>query len=152
VRGTVLVTDAPVVSLSWVEEFNKAALAAQIPWTSGALLQRSTVHIGPSVIPSQTACWKCFEFRFKSNLGSVTRYEEFQAYVEEMNSYLDHGNLPVITEFTGALVAFEALRTAGTLLTIDLWDMSMDTHAVLKLPRCPHCSSVSSVPQERVWS
>lgn len=157
-----LALDAPVVTVPWLDEFNKAALASATPWTSGALLQRATVHVGPSVIPGQTACWKCFEYRFKSNIGSVVRYEEFQAYVSDLAEYVDHGNLPSVSAFTGSLVALEAIRlivsdqvyvqTAGSLLTIDLWEYRLDTHPVLKLPRCPHCSPVHFIPQERTWS
>lgn len=154
--------DAPVISQPWIDDLNKAALATSTPWTSGALLQRATVHVGPSVIPGQTACWKCFEYRFKSNLGVVARYDEFEAHVADMVEYLDHGNIPTISAFTGSLVALEAVRllgipdlfvrTAGSLLTIDLWEYRLSNHPVLKLPRCPHCSSVSLVPQERTWS
>ena len=158
----VVVQDAPVVSLPWMDEFNRATIAAGTPWTTGALLQRANVHVGPSVIPGQTACWKCFEFRFKSNLSSVVRYEEFQDYVASLERYVEHGSLPSVTAFTGAMVALEGVRllaagdvfvrTAGSLLAFDLWELRLETHPVLKLPRCPHCSTVSSVPQERTWS
>jgi len=158
----VLALGSPVVSLPWIGEFNKASIAARTPWTSGSLLQRAVVHVGPSILPGETACWKCFEYRFKSNLTAVGRYEEFQDYVAATPRSLDQGSVPGIAEFTGALVAFEALRilgagdlyvrSAGVLLTLDLWELRMDAHPVLKLPRCPHCSSVSSVPQERLWS
>lgn len=154
--------DAPVITQPWVDELNRAALASSTPWTSAALLQRATVHLGPTVIPGQTACWKCFEYRFKSNLSSVIRYDEFESYVTQMVGYLDHGNIPSISAFAGSLVAIETIRllgspdlfvrTAGNLVTIDLWEYGVTTHPVLKIPRCPHCSSISQVPQERTWS
>jgi bacteriocin biosynthesis cyclodehydratase domain-containing protein len=158
----VLALDAPVVSLPWVEEFNKAALALGVAWTSAALLQRATVHVGPSVVPQDTACWKCFESRFRSNLGHATRYEEFMAHVRDAEEYVDQGGLPEVTGFAANLAAMEAVRllareelyvrTAGALLAINVWDYSLEVHPVLKLPRCSHCSSVHGVPSERTWS
>jgi|GEM_PF-837617 len=158
----VLSVDAPVVSVPWLDDVNRAALATGTPWTSATMLQRAHVHVGPSVIPGQTACWKCFEYRFRSNLDAVSRYDEFQAFVAQGQEQLDQGNLPGFTSFTAGLVAVEALRlvardrlqvrTAGRLLNIELWDYTMQTHPVLKLPRCPHCSPVHQVPQERTWS
>ncbi|PDQ36092.1 MAG: hypothetical protein B5766_02860 [Candidatus Lumbricidophila eiseniae] len=162
VAVAVVATDLPVVSAPWLAELNKAALALGVPWTIGTLLQRAVAHVGPSVIPKQTSCWKCFEHRFKSNLDATDRYEEFETYVRDTAEYVDHGGLPGISEYVAGVVSVEALRlitadtvdvrTAGQLLTIDLWDYTMELHPVLKLPRCSHCSPTTLIPQERVWS
>jgi bacteriocin biosynthesis cyclodehydratase domain-containing protein len=162
VEAALVVTDLPVVFSPWLGDINKAMLDLGRPWTVATLLQRATAHVGPSVIPQQTPCWKCFELRFKSNLDAIDRYQEFEAFVQDRVEYADAGGLPGITEYVAGVASMEAVRllmsdtvsvrTAGKLLTIDLWDYAMDLHTVLKLPRCAHCSPTSLVPQERIWS
>ncbi|MCB1298644.1 MAG: TOMM precursor leader peptide-binding protein [Microthrixaceae bacterium] len=162
VDAALVVTDLPVVFSSWLGDINLAMLDLGRPWTVATLLQRATAHVGPSVIPQQTPCWKCFELRFKSNLDSVDRYQEFEVFVQDRVEYANAGGLPSITSYVAGVATMEAIRllmsdtvsvrTAGRLLTIDLWDYAMELHTVLKLPRCAHCSPTSLVPQERIWS
>lgn len=158
----VLALETPVVSTPWLEDFNLAAIETDVSWTSASMQQRATVRIGPTIIPRQTACWKCFEMRFKSNLSSLERYEEFEQFMNTSSPDVRHGVLPTVPEFTAGVLGFEAMRivaggnlfvrTAGSMLDINLWELSLQTHPVLKLPRCGHCSPVTTLPRERMWS
>ena len=153
--------DSPVISAPWLDEFNRAALQEGVPWTSAALLGRSRVHVGPSIIPGETACWTCFCQRFRSNVGVVGRYDEFEEFVSRIHEYIDRGSSPTFADFLGPLEAFEILRlidhenllpgSVNRVMTFDTWDYNMESHDVMRLPRCPDCSPVHDMPSERLW-
>jgi bacteriocin biosynthesis cyclodehydratase domain-containing protein len=158
----VVLLQGPVLFHPWLENLNLAALSLRIPWTSVALLDGDEMHIGPTILPRFTACYKCFEQRFRSNLIFQEVEQVFEKYVRERRERLDFGFMPPLSDIVGGLAAIEVVRTLdpdtgaatlGKLMTFNIRDYSVAYHPVLKLPRCPACSSATAgQPRQRVWS
>jgi bacteriocin biosynthesis cyclodehydratase domain-containing protein len=125
------------------EVFNLTALATRTPWTS-ARMSGFEFHMGPTVLPFATCCFRCFELRQKSNLPDPGEY----AVVER---FLSHQRLRSETlAFTpgAGLVALEVLKAITWFMTpaacdhlyvLDLLTMQSTLHPMLKIPRCTAC-------------
>jgi bacteriocin biosynthesis cyclodehydratase domain-containing protein len=157
----ITMVQGPVLFHPWLEKFNQAAIQANLPWTTVALLDGDQVHIGPTIRPRVTACYKCFELRYKSHLTNLDKHEVFAAYVQGLDQPLDFGMLPPVADILSGLTAMEVVRalspdhtpvTSGRLLTFSISELKTETHPVLKLPRCPHCSWAKDLPPQRIWS
>ena len=156
------VVSGPALFSPTVQEFNKAALDADVAWTNVAIVGGETIHLGPAVLPGQTACYKCFELRFKSKLESLDAYGAFEDYINAINPPTkDFGCLPPVIEMAANMAALEVVRLAdpdgtptsgGQLITFDTRSFESAAHPVLKIPRCPACGSANERPSPRVWS
>lgn len=163
IRGydlAVVLVDAPILFYPWLETFNAASIEAELPWISAAVIDSTTVHVGPTVVPGETACYACFEARFKSNLTFASAHAIFERFAQETERLVDLGHLPPVDEFAASLVATEVLRclvpgraprSSGRLMTFDLEDFRSEKHDVLRLPRCSACGGVH-LPPMQLWS
>jgi thiazole/oxazole-forming peptide maturase SagC family component len=157
----VILKQGPILFYPWLEKLNAAALSAGIPWTSVALLDGDTVHLGPTIRPNVTACYKCFELRLKSNLAFLNVNESFESYVRDSPEIVDFGLLPPVAGIMAGFVALEVIRTlnpddvaqtSGKLMVFNTADFSTSYHPVLKMPRCTACSPTRNQPRQRIWS
>lgn len=157
----VALVQGPILFYPWLEQLNLAAVSQKIPWTSVALLDGDVVHVGPTIRPHVTACYKCYELRYKSHLPYVDRHDAFAAHVHRLDQPLDFGLLPPVADILAGFAAMEVVRaispdstpvTSGRLMTFSLSEFKTELHPVLKLPRCPHCSSANGLPPQRIWS
>ena len=155
------VLDRPVLFSPRMEDFNRAAVVAGVPWVSVAIVGGEVVHLGPAVLPGQTACYKCFELRFKSNLECLDAHGAFEDYINSVNPPAkDFGCLPPVVQMAASMVTLEVVRMAdprgaptvgGRLLTLDSRTFEAASHPVLKIPRCPACGAANDRPSPRVW-
>jgi molybdopterin-synthase adenylyltransferase len=123
--------------------FNRAALASKTTWTS-ARLSGFELHIGPTVLPYETACYTCFDLRQKSHVPDIAEHHIVEAFQKT-------GRLrPEALAFTPGtgLLALEVLKaiswfmppaTYAHLYVLNLLTMESTLHPVLKLPRCAAC-------------
>ncbi|HEX4807349.1 MAG TPA: TOMM precursor leader peptide-binding protein [Bryobacteraceae bacterium] len=157
----VALVQGPILFYPWLEKLNLAAVSQKIPWTSVALLDGDVVHVGPTIRPRVTACYKCYELRYKSHLPYVDRHDAFAAHVHRLDQPLDFGLAPPVADILAGFAAMEVVRaispdstpvTSGRLMTFSLSEFKTELHPVLKLPRCSHCSSVNGLPPQRIWS
>ncbi len=157
----VALVQGPILFYPWLERLNQAAVSRGISWTSVALLDGDVVHVGPTIRPRVTACYKCYELRYKSHLPYVDTHEAFAAHVRQCERPLDFGVLPPVADILAGFAAMEVVRaispdstpiTSGRLMTFSLSEFKSELHPVLKLPRCPHCSSANGLPPQRIWS
>ncbi len=88
----VVTLQGPILFHPWLEHVNAAALALGIPWTSVALLDGEAVHIGPTIRPGVTACYKCFELRLKSNLVFYEENERFEQHIHKRGTASTSGS------------------------------------------------------------
>ena len=133
----------------WILEWiNQACLDLLLTWTWCAL-DGHTGTIGPTVIPTQTACWKGYDLRVKANMD---HYEEYLAYEDHLRkedtNQVKFGYLLPSLDFLAGLTALEVIKdlsgltpplTYGAQISIDLLNTEFELHPVLKLPRCPVC-------------
>jgi bacteriocin biosynthesis cyclodehydratase domain-containing protein len=156
----VVLLEGPVLFYPWLEGLNAAAITLNVPWTTVALVEAEEIQIGPTIRPGMTACYKCFEHAFKSNLPNLKSYEVLENYFHAGAQVIDFGRLPSMYDIAANFAAIEVIRTlvpgmiaqtSGRLLVFRIADFSSSYHPVLKLPRCPVCGAARNRPRERVW-
>jgi bacteriocin biosynthesis cyclodehydratase domain-containing protein len=162
--GSQLVVTAhcmPVVFNPELDALNRAVLAEGVRWLPVAVLDNREVQIGPAVVPAETACYKCFEYRFRSNFTHLESYDHFARALAAAGEVVDFGVLGPFAELAANYAAIEAMKlispehvpeSAGRLLSISLDSLSAKHHPVLRIPRCPHCSEHVERCPERVWA
>ena len=106
-------------------------------------------HVGPLVVPGETACFECLYARQNSHLSDLNARRALDEVAFEsqvvngfhpsMASMLADIALLELTKFYGGL---PSIGRIGTLIEADFLTMEMHTHKPLKIPRCPVCSSL----------
>lgn len=134
---------------SFAEWINKVCLEFSIP----LLLYRRNpleIDIGPLIIPRETACYVCCELRLKAAKTSS------ELFVPEVDIDSPRLNFPLGAD----LLALEAIKflsraaepvTYGRIWRMNLLSGSLESHSVLKLPRCPACGSHKVLPSRKLW-
>lgn len=131
--------------LQWV---NQACLEHRLTWTWCALDGHEGT-VGPTVIPHQLACWKCYDLRVKSNVDHYEEYLALDNYLHQADpAEAGFGYLVPSLDLLAGLTALEIVKdlsgltpplTYGAQLSVNLLTSEFDLHPVLKLPRCPVC-------------
>jgi len=114
------------------------------------VLQDFIGYVGPLVVPSETACFECLRARQNSNLDNpvLQRTAESKAF----EGQLVNGFHPVMASILGDIAALELTRfygewmsprVVGTLIEVNLLRPQIQPRKVLKLPRCPVCSTLN---------
>lgn len=150
----------PIIFNTLFCELNQAILLEAVRWLPLALLEQKELQLGPAVIPGQSACYKCFEYRLRANLAHLEYYDAFAESFNRLEQLPDFGVLPPFAELLANYAVLEAMKllsddfsalSVGQLLTIHLTSFSSQSHPVLKIPRCPHCSEFTERCPERIW-
>jgi bacteriocin biosynthesis cyclodehydratase domain-containing protein len=123
------------------------------------MLDGRELHIGPTVVPGSTACYRCYELRYKSNIPVLEAYLAFESKVRAGVAPVDFGLLPTLVPLVSDLLACDIARildgqqaqSHGALLTINMQTLKLERHPVLKLPRCSACSPIHNAPPDRTW-
>jgi len=148
-------------NLDLMERVNEACIQTSTVWLPVGI-RAWEGYIGPTVLPRQTACYKCYDLRMKANL---THYEAYLVYERHLRA----GNKPCLfgslaefgrivadiaaIEITKLLTNFSPPTTPGRIFTIDFLSLAAEFHDVLKLPRCPACGEPSrQIPMMKPWS
>ncbi|CAN5392799.1 hypothetical protein BH10PSE14_BH10PSE14_20850 [soil metagenome] len=109
--------------------------------------------IGPMVLPKQSACYECFALRERAASAEVAlrRATDGLAYFSQPS----FGFVKPMAQAVAALAATELLKfysqalpggNIGRMIEYDMLVPALDTHRVLKLPRCPVCGPVVDEP------
>ncbi len=123
-------------------------------------------YVGPTVIPRQTACLKCYQLRVEGNVQHYEEYLTFKKHLREHRSQRPFGFSPSFLQVIAAISAWEIAKiligseqtlllplTYGRQLIINFLTMMITPHTVLKIPRCPVCGSSSqSRPIMNIWA
>ena len=151
--------DSPAPDL--LDHINTACIQADIPWTPVGL-QATEGFVGPTVLPRQTACYKCYELRTKGNLKHYKQYLLYEEHLRTTPNRRSYGALPQFKRLMADLAATEAAKvlthfcpptTIGRVLNLDFLTQETDYHEVLKLPRCPTCGDPSrQLPMMNPWT
>lgn len=130
---------------------NEATLSASIGWTA-LMMDGPDATIGPTVVPRQSACWRCYDLRAK---GAHPNMERLLAY--EAHAPLDATRPVGLAAFSETAAGFAAQAVvltisgtvvpplAGRVVRLSLLDLRATPERVLRMPRCPACSR-SEVP------
>lgn len=106
-------------------------------------------QIGPLVIPHETACYECTLARQHSHLNNPDQRKAVDDMALESQSVI--GFHPSMASILGNIAAMELTKfysqiiplwNVGKLIEVNLLSTRMTPRKVLKLPRCPVCSSL----------
>lgn len=127
---------------------NEAAVRANKRLVIGQVYQGVGL-VGPTVIPRQSACYKCFELRRNVNLANYDEVMQYEARLREFPGVRSDFDAPQpFAPLLGGLVALEALRllsgaarpqTVNRVLRVNFFSTEMTYHPVLRFPTCPAC-------------
>lgn len=142
--------DAGQSSLSY--RVNRACLKSGTRWTSCALAGTEVI-IGPMVYPFQTACYLCYKMRSVACAGNPEDDFAFEQFLDRRKRD-DSGhreNLTFAAGIAANMLGLEVLKelsgilspaTRGSIIVVDLLELSMSRHVVLRKPWCPACFRV----------
>jgi len=128
------------------------------------VLQDLVGTVGPLVIPGETPCFECLRARENSNMTEPSSRRVVESTAFEGQAVA--GFHPSMASILGDIAAIELHKfyagwmlpqVVGTLIEVNLLSMYLITHRVLKVPRCPVCSTLNthatiSLAKERVES
>lgn len=150
--------DDPAVRV--FETVNDACLQKKVRWLGVSLFGSQGV-IGPMVVPGDTPCYRCYKLRERSNAPHLEEYVSFENYLRDNPDHnVKQGGLRLFENVVGSLAALEAVyaltgladpRSVASLLTVDLYNLEIESHPVLRLPRCPSCSPTRDKPKRKVF-
>lgn len=135
---------------SLVYKLNRVCLRAGIKWTSCAL-SGVEVTVGPTVHPSETACYLCYKMRAVACAGNPEDEFAYESFLDQRkrDDSARHENLVCGVQLAAGLVSLEALKSlsggalapsaVGSIVVFNLLDLSSDKHVVLRKPWCPAC-------------
>ena len=132
------------------DTLNSACLAQGTPWSS-ATASGFEGTVGPTVVPYETACYRCYQAR------SIACEEDPQGALRGLQARYDglrdlsahRENLPFTAGVVGHLLALQAFqfivgfrpRSVGRVLVVDFLGSGMTEHVVLRKPWCSACFS-----------
>jgi bacteriocin biosynthesis cyclodehydratase domain-containing protein len=115
-------------------------------WTSVRRLG-TEVEVGPTVVPGQTACFRCYEQRRAGN----DRGGRLTGNMPAAWFNLAVGAEWVVLEGVKLLTGFGEATSVGRVLVFDPLGMTLAQHRVLRLPDCPRCHATADAPPEIHW-
>jgi bacteriocin biosynthesis cyclodehydratase domain-containing protein len=145
-----MVACLPDHSFAAFEAINTACLETSMRWMHLAI-RDSAVVIGPTFIPTQTACYVCYDGRVKSNIGDVDSYNAFQKLRNKTSD--DESEITPLWPIVSGQVALEIARilsgfappaTIGRFFEIGAGTFNIRRGEILKVPRCPSCGPTES--------
>lgn len=103
-------------------------------------------EVGPAVIPFKTPCYKCYEYRLKSNIDERADFLLFDKYPESvrtaprileifMRQIAEYASLEIVKMLTN----YSKPITKGGVLWMNVEDYTNTFHRVLRVPNCPAC-------------
>lgn len=142
--------DSPAPAL--FDRINQICLKTQVRWIAGQIY-RGLGIVGPTIIPFESPCFKCYELRRNANLVNYEEIEQYETRLRQLKAIKNPSLAPKpLAVCMGGLLALEAIRlivgqafpqTIGRILRIDFFAPEMTYHRILRLPNCPACGARS---------
>jgi len=115
------------------------------------LLQDLIGYLGPLVVPGETACLACLRARSQANRQDFALWEQIDTQVSTHSAVGFH---PLMSSMLAELAVLELTKfyaeipavQVGHLIKVNLLATQMHSHKVLKIPRCPVCSTLNRQP------
>ncbi len=137
-------------SFSFYEKINSKCLDLGIRWMH-VTMDGTSALIGPTIVPFQTACYKCFTTRIEFLVPDLEGYVAFKK--EQNQTSRDNGYFSALGKTVGSQVAMEIARiylgfsppkTFGRYYQFNINDMESVGHSILRFPRCSACYNKKS--------
>jgi thiazole/oxazole-forming peptide maturase SagC family component len=143
-----LVATSDFGGLQLMREWNDLCVATERHFLP-VVLQNMVGYIGPSVIAGETACFECFLGRRASNTDPATVEAGLEEHAFEGQAVA--GWHPSMASVLGDIAAVELTKfysrslplwKVGRVIEVNLIAGNITTRKVLRVPRCPVCSSM----------
>jgi bacteriocin biosynthesis cyclodehydratase domain-containing protein len=138
------------------ERLNRLCIERRLTWTSFRDLG-NRFEVGPTVIPFETACFRCYELRRASNDDQFELWAETASMLAAQGRgvgslKLSPGVSLLAVEVLKILSGFSRPMTRSAVFSFDLLRFEAQLHPVLKIPRCQACGAAArGQPAWRVW-
>jgi bacteriocin biosynthesis cyclodehydratase domain-containing protein len=137
-----------------LERWNAVALDRCVRWLAVRPFDGAVATVGPLVVPWESACHACLLLR----LAGLVEYAADFVAVERTPVTVEAG-VPlesilaaVAAQLVLGWVGGHDIRLPGVLHVLEAGPpLALTTHAVLRVPRCPACSSVERVAPPIPW-
>lgn len=145
--------DSP--GFAFFDAVNRACLASGTRWLRVCVYGTST-HLGPTVIPHQTACYTCLDLRMRTHESELDGYLSYRARAGSVDGRSDEGGVAPLWSAVAGQVAMEVMRlligftppvTIGRFYELSAKSPSAAPHSVLRVPRCPSCGRRRTVAE-----
>lgn len=150
-----IVAVADLVSYDWFSHVNAEAVANGVPvvfvWR-----EVGRIVVGPLVLPRLSACFECYRRRVRMNVKFAA---EFDAQARAQPAELAAAGSELASGSARTFIARQLLLIAagaydmvepGAVHSYDLLTLEHGRQPVLKVPRCPVCSSLAQSPKRSV--
>lgn len=136
--------------LAW----NRHALDIELRWLPVLPFDGRLAAVGPLVVPDESCCYECLLLRRSANLGYGEDLPEIEA-----TPVAAEGGL-VLERLAAAVAAHVVVRwvigrdtaVAGVLYAVETTPgPAVTEHVVLRVPRCPACSTAERRPPPLPW-
>jgi molybdopterin-synthase adenylyltransferase len=134
---------------------NTACLDAKVPWVSYRH-HGTRLEIGPTVVPHESACFRCYEVRRMSNSPGFQQELEIRKRLAENGTGVGGLNITLgadilALETVKVLTGFATAATYGHVFVMDIVTLESRLHPVLKVPRCPACGKAQGQSATSIW-
>jgi molybdopterin-synthase adenylyltransferase len=130
-------------------KLNRVCLAEKIRWTSCAVTGLEAI-VGPTVVPGETACYMCYKMRAVACAENPEAEFAFERMLDRRKRD-DSGSRENLVFAAGIAANFAGLEvfkmlsgavpspTVGRIVVVDLIELNVRKHVVLRKPWCPAC-------------
>jgi len=130
-------------------KLNRVCLAKSIPWIACSL-SGAEVTVGPAMVPGQGPCYMCYRMRAVACAGNPAEAFNYERWLDrrKRDESGRRENLVFAAGIAANFLGLEAVKTItgvgepsllGRILTIQLMDLAIERHTVLRKPWCPAC-------------
>lgn len=134
---------------STIYKLNRVCLATKKSWIA-CHAAGAEISIGPLIVPEETACFLCFKMRLVACADTPEDEFAFQRYFDrhKRDDSATRENLVFGTNLAGQVAALETVKfftealpvtTQGRVAIVDLLELTITKHMVLRKPWCPAC-------------
>jgi bacteriocin biosynthesis cyclodehydratase domain-containing protein len=140
--------------LPGLRDWNRAALAAGLPWLQVLPFDGLLAAVGPLYVPPETGCYECFRIRRAANVDCGRDLLAVQDVPVPLPASAS------LEQSVAGLAATMALRwlthqdqfLPGTWYALELApEPALGTHVLYRVPRCPACSGLAEISQPLPW-
>lgn len=137
-----------------LDVLNERCVEAGAPFLVAGILEPRRLHLGPLVVPGETACLRCYLDR---RVANTLNREGTRRLLEEPHP---PSTFPGAAHVVATFAALEAARfqkglapaTLGTAVSLGLDGFDVAHDRVLKAPRCPACSRLRRTSAPEPWT
>jgi bacteriocin biosynthesis cyclodehydratase domain-containing protein len=135
-------------------EWNLVALSRGIPWLPLRPFDGILSTVGPLIVPGETACYECVLYRLAGHVDYGRDLRRIEGVPPAVRPTAAIESLVAAAAGQVALCWLGGLDLAlpGLLHVLETRPLlALGTHPVLRVPRCPACSSVARLAPALPW-